>query len=110
MTEKDLEDARKERDQQVIKELKEHRDVLLNVRAVLETASGRHVFAYMFKEFEVGELPPMGWPQELMSEKIGSLRVGHSIFKLVCEANAEMAASLLAKVEKEKYAQVQSDS
>jgi len=89
-----------------ISEAKEHRDMILDLRGVLNTQSGRNVFKYLFKHLEVAELPELGWTGELLSDKLGSLRAGQSIFKLVCEADAEMAGSLLAKVEKEKYARL----
>lgn len=84
--------------------------MLLDLRGVLATPSGKNVFKYLFKNLEVAELPELGWEGNLLHDKLGALRAGQSIFKLVCEADADIAASILAKVEKEKYAQIQSNS
>lgn len=89
----------------------EHRDVLLDLRAVLASVSGKNVFKYLIKTLDVAELPEVGLTGELLIERVGSLRAGNSIFKLLSEANVEVAAALLAKVEKEKqdvlYAEIQ---
>ena len=95
---------KREMTQEEHEEAIEHRDILLDVRAVLTTVSGRNFFKYLFKYFEVGELPPIGLPEEFIREKLGLLRAGQSVFELASEANAEMAGSLLAQKEKDRYA------
>jgi hypothetical protein len=93
-----------------IKEAIEHRDVLLAIRAVLATVSGRVLFKYLFKHFGVTELPQIGLDERILSENLGFLRAGNSIFKLVAEANAEVAGELLATIEKDRYAQAYADA
>ena len=39
----------------------------------------------------------------LLHEYLGHLRAGNSIYKLACEADSEIAASLLSKLERERY-------
>jgi hypothetical protein len=84
----------------------EHRDVLLHIRAVLATKSGTELFKYLFKHFEVSQLPELGLEGNFLHDKLGFLRAGNSIFKLVAEANAQIAANLLAENEKERYAEL----
>lgn len=84
----------------------EHRDMLMALRAVLTTGHGRHFIKYLFKEFEVGELPQLGEEGIFLHDKLGFLRAGNAIFKVVAEANADVAGSLLAEIEKDRYAKL----
>jgi hypothetical protein len=88
----------------------EHRDALLNVRAVLATSSGREFFKYLFKMFQVTELPDRGLEGPELFDTLGYLRAGNSVFKLVAEADAASAGNLLAQNEKERYAQIYKDA
>lgn len=88
----------------------EHRDVLLAIRAVLATSSGKTFFKYLFKHFEVAQLPEIGIEGTLLADRLGFLRAGNSIFQLVAEADAEAAAQLLAHNEKERYAKLYADA
>lgn len=96
--------------QEEISERIEHRDALLNIRAILATPAGRGFFKYLFTALEVNELPPLGFDSALLMDKLGFLRAGNSIFKLVAEADAQTAADLLAQNEKERYARLYSES
>ena len=89
-----------------IKEAIEHREVLLDVKAVLATNHGRNFIKYLFKHLGVGELPELGLTGDLLMDKLGFLRAGNSIFKLVSEADFEITGALLAKNEKEKYNEI----
>jgi hypothetical protein len=84
----------------------EHRDALLNLRAVLATSQGQNLFKYLFKAFDVAQLPIEGLEGEALREALGFLRAGSSIFKLASEANPALAGALLAQVEKERYAKL----
>jgi hypothetical protein len=90
-------------DKEELREAIEHRDALMDIRAILSTASGKRFFKYLIKNLEVGELPPLGIEGTLLSDKLGFLRAGNAVFKLTCEADFTVAATLLAEVEKEKY-------
>lgn len=81
----------------------EHRDALLDLRAVLSSGFGRNFIKYLFKNFEVGHLPPIGFEGSLLMDKLGSLRAGRALFEIVSEADAETAGFLLAQIEKERY-------
>lgn len=96
--------------QEEVAEAIEHRDALLDIRAILATSSGRNFFKYLFKHLEVGELPQLGLEGSLLMDKLGFLRAGNSIFKLVAEADAQIAANILAMNEKERYAKLYSQS
>lgn len=81
----------------------EHRDVLLAIGAIIKTDEGRKLFKYFFKNFDVAEVPEPGTEGIILHEYLGFLRAGNSIYKLACEADSEIAASLLSKLEREKY-------
>jgi hypothetical protein len=84
--------------------------VILDVQAVLLTPSGKNLFKNLFREFELGQVPAVGMEGNLLFEYMGHLRAGNSIFKLAAEANPDVAGSLLAQIEKERYAKIQSDA
>jgi hypothetical protein len=96
--------------QEDIKERLEHRDALLNIRSVLSTKEGRGFFKYLFNQFQVTQLPAIGLEGNELMECLGFLRAGNSIFKLASEANPVAAATLLAEIEKERYAQIYQDA
>lgn len=89
-----------------LQEAIEHRDIIMDVQAVLMTSSGKNLFKYLFREFELGEVPPNGMEGNLLHGYLGHLRAGNALFKLASEANAEIAGSLLAQIEKERYAKI----
>jgi hypothetical protein len=81
----------------------EHRDALLAIASVVKTKEGEKLFRYLFKNFEVANLPDRGLEDKDLYEYLGFLRAGNSIYKLVCEADAEIAGSILSKLERERY-------
>lgn len=82
----------------------EHRDVILHIKAILATSSGKNFFKYLIKHFDTGEVPELGLTGDLLMDRLGFLRAGNSIFNLLAEANYETAGELLAIVTKEKHA------
>jgi len=88
---------------QEAKERHEHHAVLLAIQGVIATKSGKDFIKYLFKSFEVGEAPPLGISGEFLHDKLGFLRAGNSIFKIVAEASPEFAGVTLAQIEKEKH-------
>lgn len=89
-----------------IREAAEHHDVVMALRAVIETKPGRDVIKYLLKSFDVGEVVDLGLEGNLLHDRLGMMRAGNSIFKISCEANAEKTAYLLAEIEKERYDQI----
>lgn len=85
------------------KESIEHRDVLLSIGAIINTDEGAKLFKYLFKNLDVTVLPPKEMDGKELYEYLGFLRAGNSIYKLACEAASETAASLIAKIERERY-------
>lgn len=81
----------------------QHRDVVLHARAVLATVSGRELFKYFFNQFGVGQFPKEGLIESQLRDELGSLRAGNAFFKLASEADFEIAAKLLAQLEKDRY-------
>ena len=87
-----------------MKERAEYQTALLDMQFILSTKQGKNLFKYLFKNFEVGGLPDFGLSGDLLMDKIRSLRAGKALFELTSCANPEVASSILAQVEKEKYA------
>lgn len=81
----------------------EHRDVLLAIGVLLKLKEGQQLFKYLFKNLEITTAPVQGMEGNELHEYLGFLRAGNSIYKLVCEADADIAASILSKLERERY-------
>lgn len=96
-------DHDKELQEQIRKEAIEHRDVLMDIQAIFSQKNGKNFFKYLFKHFNVGEMPETGLQGDMLHEALGLHRAGNSIFKLAAEADPQIAASLLAEIEKERY-------
>lgn len=88
------------------REALEHRDVLLSFKIILATEHGRRIVKYLFKSLQVNELPAKGLDGMELHDTLGYLRSGREVFKLVAEADADVAAKLLAEIEKENYAEL----
>lgn len=80
----------------------EHRDVLLSIGVLLKQKEGQELFKYLFKNLEV-TCTPEGLEGNALYEYLGLLKAGNSIYKLVCEADPEIAANILSKIERERY-------
>lgn len=89
-----------------LKERIEHRDVLLAINELLITKSGRFFFGYIFKHFDVLQMPEIGLEGQILFERLGNLRAGRAIFDLVAEANPKVAGELIAQTEKERHASI----
>lgn len=88
--------------QEEIQERIEHRDALLNIRAVIKTAHGRGFFKYLLKSYDPIDLPPVGLEGPLLYEMLGLRRTSIELFKLMSEADAESAGQLLAEITRER--------
>lgn len=88
---------------QEMKERLEHRDVLESIKELLTTNSGRRFVKYLFKNLDVCELPAIGMTGDFLMDRLGFLRAGNSIFKIVAEANHKAAGEIIAQIEKDKY-------
>lgn len=84
----------------------EHRDTLLDLRAILKTPEGWRFFKYLFKHFDIAKLPEMGLDQNQLMDRLGVLRAGQSIFELASQADSKIAGEILAVVKKEEYEEV----
>lgn len=91
-------EARLEREEQL-----EHRDVLLAMGALLKTNPGIQLFKYLFKTLDVIELPYQGLEGIELHDRLGFLRAGNQIYKLVCEADPEVSANILSQLERDRY-------
>lgn len=88
------------------KEQMEHRDVLLAIAVLLKQKEGIQLFSYLFKNFEVTSLPDKSLKGDELHEYLGFLRAGNSIYKLASEADSEISASILAKMERTNYERI----
>lgn len=88
-----------------MQELLEHQQMLQDIVSILATHPGERFIKYLFKHFEVAELPDLGLREDLLFDKLGSLRPGRALFRLISEAEPRMAGIILASVEKEKITQ-----
>jgi len=93
----DFEESKERRD------ILEHQDVLLAIIQILKSKEGQDIFKYLFKSFDVGELPEQGLEGLQLHDRLGFLRAGNSIFKLISEADPKIAGSLLSTIERERY-------
>ena len=99
MTSEELVENEREKERQ---EALEHRDVLLAIGAILKNNEGIQLFSYLFKSLNVATVPT-AIEGNLLHEELGFLKAGNSIYKLVCEADFEIAASILSKLERQRY-------
>ena len=81
----------------------EHQDVLLSIGVLLKSPEGLKLFKYLFKSLEVTCVPEQGLEPNALHEYLGFLRAGNSIYKLVCEADPEIAGSILSRLERDRY-------
>lgn len=88
----------------------QHRDVLLNIQAVLATKSGMSFVKHLFEVLRVGQLPQEGLLEIFLREEVGTLRAGRLVYELVSQANPEVAGAILGKIEKDKYVQANYDA
>lgn len=99
------EELRKFYEAEELKEQHEHEQVLLAIRSIIQTPHGRRLFTYLYKNFNVGELPE-GLEGNQLFEYLGFLRAGQSIFKITSEADSEISAQILAQLERKKYERI----
>lgn len=86
---------------------KEHAQMLMNLKSVLDSTHGKEFMKYLFKHFMVGEQPPIGLQGEFKTDMIGYLRAGTSIFDIAAQADPTTTGLLLAQAQREKYAILQ---
>jgi len=58
----------------------EHRDALLAIASILQTKEGEKLFRFLFKNFEVNNLPERNLKGDDLFECLGFLRAGNSNF------------------------------
>ena len=86
----------------LIQEGKEYEDVLLHIRAVCATVSGRKFIKYLLKNLDVGVVPEAGLPENILRDHLGIMRAGASIFELVSIVEPEVVGNLLSQIQKER--------
>lgn len=89
-----------------LKLLHEENEAVLAMQELLQTKEGQLVFKYLLKSFDIVEATPIGATGELLFDRLGFLRAGNSIFKLMSKANPNIAGTLLAEIEKERYDEI----
>lgn len=91
--------------QEELNERLEHQKMLEDVRQLLLTKAGRGFVKYLFKNLDVGESVEFGLTGEILMDRLGFMRAGNSIFKIITEADADQACQILAQLERERYAE-----
>ena len=81
----------------------EHQNVLLALGVILKQKEGLQLFSYLFKNLDVACVPPQEMEGKDLHEYLGHLRAGNSIYKLACEADYSIAATITAQIERQKY-------
>lgn len=97
---------KKQLENKELREAYQHQQMLVEIRNVLVTPAGRVFIKYLLKEFDVCEVPVFGLSDEFLREKLGAMRAAHALWKVLCEADPDQAAKLLAQVERERYAEL----
>lgn len=88
--------------QEEVSERIEHRDALLDIRAIMKSQAGRRFFKYLFKNYDPIFLPDMGLEGPILHEGLGQRRAYIEMFNLVSEADPETAGQILAENTKER--------
>jgi hypothetical protein len=101
-----MDDIKKYQERIARQEMLEHRDILLAINVILKQKEGLQLFEYLFKHLDVTMVPERGLQENDLHEYLGFLRAGNSIYKLACEADSEIAASIIAKMERKRYADI----
>jgi hypothetical protein len=96
--------------QEEVSERIQHRDALLNIRAILKTGPGRGFFKYLLKNYDPIFLPPMGLEGPILHEGLGQRRAYIELFNLISEADSDTAALLLAENIKERNAKLNAEN
>jgi len=96
----------KEEQDQAAREAYEERMTLEAVGKILDTPEGKRFMYYLFTSLAVTELPAKGLSGEDLHETLGFLRAGHSVFNFVSLIRPQVAAELVARMQKGKREQV----
>lgn len=81
----------------------EGQQALMAINAIISTKHGKDFLKYLLKSLDVGEFPEVGTENSILLDRIGFLRAGQSVFKMIAEANPEIAGQLIGLIEKERY-------
>ena len=87
---------------ELTKEEREYEELLNHIQTLLSTLSGRAFVKYLFKSFEVGEVPHIMCRGEDLLDRTSFLRAGNSIYKLIMAASPDIGGQILTIIEKEK--------
>jgi hypothetical protein len=78
----------------------DHQNTLKSIQVVMSMGHGRNFIKYLFKNFCVGDYPPVGIKGEDLLEYMSYLRAGNSIYKIVLEAAPDLTGQLITEIEK----------
>lgn len=87
---------------QILKEQAEYNHALTCIQSVIRTQVGRDFITYLLKSLDVNEYPTVGMTGDLLMDRMGFLRAGNSIFKLIAKATPDIAGQIIAQIEKER--------
>lgn len=78
----------------------DHQNTLKSIQVVMSMSHGRNFIKYLFKNFCVGDFPPVGLKGDDLLEYMSYLRAGNSIYKIILEATPELAGQLITEIER----------
>lgn len=81
----------------------EHERMLMDLQSLMSHSAGKNFIKYLFKNFMVGELPPISMEGAILHDYTGFLRAGQSIFEIASQADPTTAGLILSELQKEKY-------
>lgn len=79
-----------------------HREVVDAIQKLLAISEGRILIKYLLDSFGVNELPELGLEGNFLHDRLGFLRAGQSLFKIISEADHIEAGRLVAEIERER--------
>ncbi len=85
-----------------LKEQAEYNHALKCIQVVIQTQAGRDLITYLLKSLDVNEYPVVGMTGDMLMDRMGFLRAGNSIFKLIAAATPDIAGQIVAQIEKER--------
>ena len=79
-----------------------HQSVLNSLQVLLSYPHGKNFLKYLFDNFQVGKVPPVGIYGETLIEQTSFYRCGASIYEICLAASPELTGSLIAEMKRDE--------
>lgn len=90
-----------EQERELIEQAK-YQSVLKSVQVLMSYPHGKNFLKYLFDNFQVGKVPPVGLYGDVLIEQTSFYRCGSSIYQLCLEASPELTGSLIAEMKRDE--------